>query len=65
MCASYPTIDTLARQLYVTHGYYLTGNGSRITYDDLKRYLSVALLMFQDHKKRDLRYDAFWGFCYR
>ena len=59
MCASYPTIDTLARQLYVTHGYYITRNGRRIAYDDLKRYLAVALLMFQDHKRRDLRYDAF------
>ena len=59
MCASYPTIDTLARQLYVTKGYYTTSSGRRISYEDLKRYLAVALLMFQDHKRRDLRYDAF------
>lgn len=59
MCASYPTIDTLARQLYVTHGHYKTESGRRISYEDLKRYLAVALLMFQNHKSRDLRYDAF------
>ena len=59
MCASYPTIDTLAKQLYVTHGHYVTGNGRMINYEDLKRYLAVALLMLQDHKSRDLRYDAF------
>ena len=60
MCASYPTIDTLARQLYVTHGDYPTEDGNAfIKYDDLKRVLAVALLMLQSHKKRDLRYDAF------
>lgn len=59
MCASYPTIDTLARQLYVTKGCYITSSGRRITYEDLKRYLAMALLIFQDHKRRDLRYDAF------
>lgn len=59
MCASYPTIDTLAKQLYVTHGHYITENGRRIAYEDLKRYLALALLMLQNHKSRDLRYDAF------
>ena len=59
MCASYPTIDTLAKQLYVTHSYYITESGRRVAYEDLKRYLAMALLMFQDHKTRDLRYDAF------
>jgi hypothetical protein len=37
----------------------VTESGRRVAYDDLKRYLAVALLMLQNHKTRDLRYDAF------
>lgn len=59
MCASYPTIDALARQLYVTKKDYKTSFENRIYYEDLKRILSVALLMLQSHQKRDLRYDGF------
>ncbi len=59
MCASYPTIDALARQLYVTKRSYKTSFENRIYYEDLKRILSVALLMLQSHQKRDLRYDGF------
>ena len=53
-CTSYPTIDTLAKQLFVTGGLF-----EGLNYGDLKRYLSTALLMMQDEKKRDLRYDGF------
>ena len=60
MCASYPTIDTLARQLYVTKGTYTTTvYKNAFNYDDLKYALTLALLMLQSHKKRDLRYDGF------
>lgn len=59
MCASYPTIDTLARQLYVTKGSYMTGYKNVFNYEDLKYVLTLALLMLQSHKQRDLRYDGF------
>lgn len=59
MCASYPTIDTLARQLYVTKGSYITENKNAFNYEDLKYVLTLALLMLQNHKQRDLRYDGF------
>lgn len=59
MCASYPTIDTLARQLYVTKGTYTTVYKNAINYEDLKRMLTIALLMMQSHAQRDLRYDGF------
>lgn len=58
-CAAYPTIDTLAKQLYVTNRPFFASSKEVLTYDDLKRYLSTALLMMQDEKKRDLRYDGF------
>ena len=54
-CNSYPTIDTLAKQLFVTKDKF----DNVLSYDDLKRSLAVALLMMQDWKKRDLRYDGF------
>lgn len=59
MCASYPTIDTLARQLYVTKGSYITKYKNAFNYDDLKYVLTLALLMLQNHQQRDLRYDGF------
>ena len=59
VCAAYPTIDTLAKQLYVTNRPFFASSKEVLTYDDLKRYLSTALLMMQDEKKRDLRYDGF------
>lgn len=59
MCASYPTIDTLARQLYVTREPYTTRDNNLISYDDLKRFLTLVLLMMQSHNNRDLRYDGF------
>ena len=58
-CASYPTIDTLAKQLFVTGRSFDVSPTDRISYDDLKRYLTTALLMLQNEKKRDLRYDGF------
>ena len=58
-CAAYPTIDTFAKQLYVTNRPFFASSKEVLTYDDLKRYLSTALLMMQDEKKRDLRYDGF------
>ena len=58
-CASYPTIDTLAKQLFVTGRSFDASPKDQISYDDLKRYLTTALLMLQDEKKRDLRYDGF------
>lgn len=59
MCAAYPTIDTLARQLYLTKQPYITADGNSIYYNDLKSILSIALLMMQSHEMRDLRYDGF------
>ena len=53
-CASYPTIDTLSKQLYVTNRSFHS-----MDYEELKRLLTVALLMMQDEGKRDLRYDGF------
>ena len=59
-CQSYPTIDTLAKQLYVTHSFYMPEENLKgINYDGLKRILSAVLLMLQDEKTRDLRYDGF------
>ena len=58
-CTSYPTIDTLAKQLYVTGRPFWALEKEIIDYDDLKRYISAALLMMQSEKKRDLRYDGF------
>ena len=59
-CKSYPTIDTLAKQLYVTKGVYPSGRTQvDVDYDELKRSLSAAFIMMQDETKRDLRYDGF------
>ena len=58
-CSSYPTIDTLAKQIYVTNLPFIIQGKGLIRYDDLKRLIAVALLMMQDEKKRDLRYDGF------
>ena len=57
-CTSFPTIDTLAKQLYVTGGKFWTSEKEFIDYNDLKRYISTALLMMQSEEKRDLRYDG-------
>ena len=45
----------MAKQLFVTNDKF----DNVFSYDDLKRSLNVALLMMQDWKKRDLRYDGF------
>lgn len=58
-CTSFPTIDTLAKQLYVTGDKFFISNGEEIDYARLKHYLTTTLLMLQDEKKRDLRYDGF------
>lgn len=58
-CTSYPTIDTLAKQLFVTNRSFEVSSTASLSYEDLKRYLATALLMMQDEKKRDLRYDGF------
>lgn len=58
-CSSYPTIDTLAKQLYVTKLPLIIQHKGIVRYDDLKRLITTALLMMQDEKKRDLRYDGF------
>lgn len=58
-CTSFPTIDTLAKQLYVTGRPFWTSDKEMIDYDDLKRYISAAFLMMQSEEKRDLRYDGF------
>jgi len=58
-CTSYPTIDTLAKQLYVTGRPFWASEKEIIDYDDLKRYISAVLLMMQSEEKRDLRYDGF------
>lgn len=59
MCTSYPTIDTLAKQLFVTKRPYVSHNGTMINYEQLKTLLAVTLLMLQSKDKRDLRYDGF------
>lgn len=57
ICQEYPTVDTFARQLFVTkskpYDYDIED------YDELKRILSVFLLLIQDVKTRDSRYDGF------
>lgn len=58
-CTSYPTIDTLAKQLFVTGRSFEVSSTEKLGYEDLKRYLATALLMMQDEKRRDLRYDGF------
>ena len=58
-CTSYPTIDTLAKQLFVTNRSFDVSSTESVSYEDLKCYLATALLMMQDEKKRDLRYDGF------
>ena len=58
-CTSFPTIDTLAKQLYVTGRPFRASDKEVIDYDDLKRYISAAFLMMQSEEKRDLRYDGF------
>lgn len=50
-CASYPTIDTYAKMLFVTQKYS--------EYERLKQILSVFLLYHQITFPRDLRYDGF------
>lgn len=59
MCASFPTIDTLAKQLFVTNRPFISKNGNKVNYEELKTLLSVALLMLQNEDTRDLRYDGF------
>ena len=59
MCASYPTIDTLAKQLFVTHRTFEFVDKSSVGYERLKSLLAVAILMLQSVQKRDLRYDGF------
>ena len=58
-CSSYPTIDTLAKQLYVTKLPFIIQGKDFVQYKDLKRFIAAALLMMQDERKRDLRYDGF------
>lgn len=61
ICESYPTIDTYAKQLYITkrsEEKMLNINGED-SYKTLKRLLSAAFLLLQDEDKRDLRYDGF------
>ena len=57
-CRSFPTIDTLAKQLYITDGKFGISEKEYLNYKDLKRYISTALLMMQSEEKRDLRYDG-------
>ena len=61
ICASYPTIDTYAKQLFVTkrNDIRLTSTLNENSYNALKRLLSVAFLLLQEENKRDLRYDGF------
>ncbi len=61
ICKSYPTIDTYAKQLYITkrnEENMLCINGEN-SYNTLKRLLSAAFLLLQDENIRDLRYDGF------
>lgn len=59
-CASFPTIDTLAKLLYVTkQAFVFKDKNVSVGYEDLKRMLTAALLMMQSEKNKDLRYDGF------
>lgn len=57
ICEEYPTIDTYSKLLYVTSG--TTRLAPSISYDDIKRLLSIFLLLHQCKVKRDQRYDGF------
>lgn len=59
ICDDYPTVDTYAKQLFITNEDASPEYFPIKTYEDLKRILSVFLLMIQDVKKRDIRYDGF------
>lgn len=50
-CVSYPTIDTYARQLFVTH--------QNKAYHRLKKVLSAFFMLEQFYHPHDLRYDGF------
>ena len=50
-CKNYPTIDTYAKQLFVTK--------RKNEYEQLKKDLTVFFTLQQDFQKRDLRYDGF------
>jgi len=50
-CINYPTIDTYAKQLYVTH--------RQDEYEQLKKDLTIFFTLMQEPRKKDLRYDGF------
>ncbi|WP_300740056.1 hypothetical protein [uncultured Alistipes sp.] len=52
-CHQYPTIDTYAKQLYITEGIHSEN------YTELKNRLSLFLTLIQNKQTRDLRYDGF------
>lgn len=58
ICEEYPTVDTFAKLLYVTKQPTFT-NYPGIDYEKLKRILSIFLLLQQNVRKRDSRYDGF------
>lgn len=58
ICEEYPTVDTFAKLLYVTKSPTFT-NYPNIDYDKLKRLLSIFLLLSQEVRTRDSRYDGF------
>lgn len=60
VCKEYPTVDTFARQLFVTHKHNANQSIPIETgYDDLKRILTVFLIIVQMRHPRDSRYDGF------
>ena len=49
-CQTYPTIDTFAKKLTVTHNW--------LELERLKNALTAFFALIQSHEKRDLRYDG-------
>ena len=59
ICEMYPTIDTFAKQVYITHSKTLTTQYQELDIDYIKRILTAFLIAIQSPKKRDQRYDGF------
>lgn len=57
ICIDFPTVDTYARQLFVTRA--MCEYKPIEDYEDLKHTISLFLSMIQLEKKRDPRYDGF------
>lgn len=59
ICELYPTIDTFAKQVYITHSNLLNPHVHEGDYEYIKRVLTAFLIAVQSEKSRDPRYDGF------